>query len=332
MKKVLIFLAFGMAAMPGMAKTKKTGSDKARWALGVNLIAGSLTQNAIAANTLGNYLNAVSSNTGDLNINYGHSVGGDLEVVYYFGKQRNFGVGTGVLYMNGTATDNLDNYKVQFQAKDSKGNVFRQIITANSLQEKLSISNLNIPVMATYRFALSKKLSINIDAGLLFNLGLTNNYSTSTSIDYEAVYRFSNITGGAMVYDNAPIPSPTDWFLTKNAVSSGGGAYTVNTFDSLRARGYNVGLAISPDNKTGKVAYKSGTIGFILRPVVTYGLMPNLDVDLGFYIIEQTFSSNTSGYVLTTTIGSYNSPLKSVATLNSTSMGVNLGVKYKLGR
>lgn len=303
------------------------------WCLDLNLTGGMLSQRFTAGDPSAYYLNAVNSNITDLKFRNGSSIGFDAEIAYFFDKARNWGVGAGLWYMSQHGTATLDNFHVEYQSNDYAGNVFRQVITANApINEKLRISNFNIPLLLKYKKRFSKNIGFTADAGLMFNLSAANSYTTDATFDYEAIYKFTGTQGAVKtVYDNSTVPGASDLLITRkyqSTVQPDVQAY----FDQLRKQGNNVGLNMAPSSNTGKSSYKGGSVGILLRPAVSFYLSDNIALNVGAYYLYQRFSNNGSGGMITDKIGTYNSVLGNVSKVTASSLGISAGVRIYLSK
>ena len=334
MKKILFLLLGTQLAFSAGAQVAASHADSllSRWCLDVNVKGGLLSQNFTTINSLGNYPNAVSSNTGDLKFKNGKALGGDIQLGYFFGHKRHFGVGVGFNYTYQTGDVTLNNYHVEFQSTDFQNNIFRQLITANYLTENQTMTNMNIPLVLKYKNRFSKHWGFTADAGALINVQMSNSYKTDASFNYEAVYKFVDIAHTITAYDNAPVASTNDYFITKsNFYKDNSGGNVQAYFDGLHTTGYNVGVNVKPTVNSGKVNYTTGSIGLILKPSVNFFLSDKIVLDLGLYYSYQSFKNNAvSNYQLTNKVGDYSSVLNSVSKTNAQSYGVNLGVRFFL--
>ena len=304
------------------------------WCIDVNLKGGLLMQHLTQVNIAGNYTNFISSNTsiGKVKFDDGNSVGFDAQVGYFFGTNRHFGVGAGLMYMHQTGSLSLDKFHVEFQSVDGSGDVFRQIITTKAVvTEKLEMTNISIPLVLKYKNQFSKHWGFAMDAGLLYNLQLKNSFTTDASFDYEAIYSYRNT--GESYYDNGATPASNSWLITKDYYTTKNPTGNIpDTFSSLRAQGYNVGLNVKPENKIGNSSYKTGSIGLLLKPSVSYLINEHIALDFGLYYTYETFKTNVNNYRLTDKVGSYSSLANSLSNVNSSSAGLNLGVRIYFGR
>jgi len=325
--------------VPKYVKQKKSftaDSLLSSWCIDLNLSAGLLSQQYNTSDLSSHYNNAINSNISQLKFDNGASYGIDAQVGYFFGHKKNWGIGTGVMYMFQQGNATMDNFHIEYQSTDYQGNIFRQSVTSDgAVKEALSISNFNIPLLLKYKKRLSQKIGITADAGLLFNLVENNYYNTNTAFDYEAIYKFgTNENGGVTVYDNSPVPGTTDWLITKaQYLGSHTNGNIQDYFNTLRNEGYNVGLGVKPANNTGNISFMSGSVGFLIRPAVSFYLSDKVALNLGAFYLYQNFSHTASNsYLLTDKVGSYNSALNGVSSSANNAYGVNFGVRYFFGK
>jgi len=317
----------------------KPDNQLGRWVIDLNALGGPMTQSLTTANTYGNYTNGISgNNTGNLTFKNGMSYGGDAQIGYFFGSKAHWGIGTGIMYLNQTGDADLDAFHVQYQSTDNAGNTFRQVITAdNPITEKITVTNINIPLLLKYKIRFSKRFGFTADAGLLFNVQMKNAYNTNASFDYEAIYQFTNPPNGLpTLYDNGATPNVNDYLITKsNYLAHTDNPNGLNAyFQSQNAKGYNVGLGMMPSsNNKGNVSYATGTVGFMFQPSINYFLSDWCALNIGGYFIFQPFNNTVQqGYRLTDKVGGYSSVLNSVSSGTSETYGGNLGVRFFFGR
>jgi outer membrane protein OmpA-like peptidoglycan-associated protein len=306
------------------------------WCIDVNGLAGGLTQNITSAPVAGSYLNSVNTHISAPVFNNGMSYGFDVQAGYFFDNSRHFGVGTGILYMYQQGSMTMDNFHVEYQAVDKFGNTFRQLITANNqIKESVNVSNFNIPILFKYKTRCSQGVGFTADAGLLINLRENNSYSSNASFDYEAIYDYTGAPGSVgTVYDKSPVPGASDLLITKTSYQTdNNNTGNVQTyFNTLKSYGYNVGLGVKPNNNSGNVSYMSGSVGFLVRPAVSFYLSDEIALNLGAYYLYQNFShTGSSNSMLTDKVGEYNSILNSVSKSGNSSYGVSLGLRFYLG-
>jgi outer membrane protein OmpA-like peptidoglycan-associated protein len=301
------------------------------WCIDVNGLAGLMTQD-ISGNLANNYKNAVNTNIGDLNFNNGTSFGFDAQVGYFFNASRHFGVGTGIMYLAQQGNMTVDNFHVEYQSTDKFGSTFRQLITANGqIKESINTSSFNIPILFKYKTRCSEGVGFTVDAGLVINVHEKNSYSSNASFDYEAIYDYSG-AGGAAVYDNSTTPLASDLLLTKTQYQTAHPTGNVQDyFRTLKGYGYNVGLGVKPGNNSGDVSYTTGSLGFLVRPAVSFYLSDNIVLNLGLYYLYQDFDNGPSNTMLTNKVGDYGSVISNITKSANNSYGVSLGLRFFLG-
>ncbi|MCD6012610.1 MAG: porin [Flavipsychrobacter sp.] len=346
MKKLLLFF-FALAAAQVKAQNINPEGDYAParneeapahdslntgWYIDINATGGGLWQSLRTINQAAYYTNALNANISRPEFRNGVSRGLEVQGAYFFGKKRNFGVGSGLMYMYQEGDYYMDNFHVEYRSTDNFTNTFRQVLTSNGrVKESVRIHNLNIPVVFKYQVCFSKKVGFTADAGFLINLLQRNNYSTNTTFDYEAIYKYSGSQGEIVpVYDDSPTPDADDLLLTKSYAS----AHGLNSqayINDLRNRGYNVGLGVRPTNNSGHVNY-DGSIGLLLRPAISLYLSEHVALNLGMYYTYQLFTHGTGNYRMTDKVGTYNSMLNSISRAHNHSLGVNIGVRYNFRR
>ncbi len=337
MKKTVLFILFVSAFFIGYAQkdnAKKT-PEKHSCKFSIDAIGqvGSPSHTYKTTGNTGSFLNTAVYDPGSYTFNGLNSKGGGLQFSIFFGKSRHFGLGIGALYCAHAGNMELDNFHVEYEATDTKGQVFRQLLTANTLQESFTIHNINIPVVARYQTVIFEELTFSVDAGMLVNLGGSLNYNTNAAFDYEAIYKFSSGSNPVAIYDNSTIPDASDWFITKSNSQQGYPSSSQAFFDTMRARGYNVALNVQPNNKSGKVNLAPGSVGFLVRPSVAYNLSAHVAVSVGAYYMIQTFKNTPSNaYPIMDINGSYNSPLKQLTSVSGATYGINIGFRYSFGK
>ncbi len=340
MKKLIFLLAAAYGTVPAVAQESKhsyhADSLLSRWVIDINLLGGGASQAFTSANTDANYPNTLNTNTGQLKYRNGYSFGGDAQLGFFFGRKRHFGISAGFMYMQQNGDAILNNYHTEYQATDGVGNVYRQVVSGNDVREQVISTNLNIPLVLKYKNRFSKHWGFTADAGALFNLQMKNAYTTYANFDYGAIYKFAQSSDGGTVsvYDNAPVASSNDWFITKGEFlkNNPNGNYQAYV-DAKRALGYNVGENLNPGTRTGNTSYTTGSVGFILQPSFAYYLSDNVALNFGVYYMFQPFKNNAqSGYRLTDGMGTYSSTMNNVTSSINQQYGINLGVRFLFGK
>ncbi len=235
---------------------------------------------------------------------------------------------------HGTAT--LDGFHTDSRAKDAAGNVFRQVLKGNNVEENLTTSIVNVPVVLKYKDRFSKRWGFSADAGALLNVQAKNTYSTKATFDQEAIYKFvqSGDGGTVSVYDNSPTPSASSWLITKaEFLQNNPNGIWEQYAATKRAMGINVGDKMVTSSRNGNNSYKTGSVGFIIRPTFNYYLSDNVSLNFGGYYMMQPFKGNAQpGYRLTDGNGSYSSVMNNVTASTNHAYGVNIGARFLLGK
>jgi outer membrane protein OmpA-like peptidoglycan-associated protein len=285
------------------------------------------------------YLNAISQNTniGKLKFENGGTVGFDAQLGYFFGPGSHWGLGAGFMYLSQTGNLTLDKYHVEYQATDAAGSIYRQHITGNSLKEWTKSTNLNIPLLLKYKYRFSKHLGFTADAGPMFNMQMKNVSQNNGNYDYEAVYKFTGSAGGdgtPTVYDNSVTPAASDEIITKAYMIAKNPNVDLNAeFQKQKAAGVNVGLGQTPAADKSTVSYTTGSVGFLLRPELSWYLSDHVAINFGAYYMYQSFkNNNVANYTLMSTKMEYSSSLNNVSSSTVSSIGGNVGVRFLFGK
>lgn len=340
MKKLFFLLIAATGASSAIAQTSgKNYSDDSqlsRWVVDVNFLGGLSSQELKVQSTAVNYPEAINTRIGGLNFKNGYSYGGDAQIGFFFGHKRHFGVGTGVMYSTMWGDAVLDNFHIEYKATDSRGDVFRQLVTGYDVRESVTVSSFSIPVVLKYKNRFSKHWGFTADAGILVNLQTKNDYTSHANFDYEAIYKFVHNADGSVstVYDNSPTPGSNDFLITKRQyIKNNADGNVANYFQAMHDQGYNVALNQKPINNKGSVDYTSGSIGFIAQPSMNLFLSDKAALNFGVYYIYQPEKHDVSNtYKLTGNPGEYGSVLNTVSSSGGHSYGVNLGVRFFLGK
>jgi len=340
-KRILYLGAFLMMANAGYAQVR---SEYFRsLSVDVEGNAGLMTQNIKAIPFSTNYTNALNATQSDIKFSNGTSRGADLRLGYYFNRKRSIGIGVGINYYKQQGDLKMDTFHVEYRSTDNQGGTFRQVISSSrGIKETVTSTSLNIPILLRYKKDFNEKLSLTVDAGLLYNINVKNTFSTDANFDYEAIYKFE---GNFPVYDNSPIPDQSDnlitrqQFLTKNPTGD-----VVNYFRFQDSIGKSVGLNLKAHEGNGNVNYKSGSLGYTGEIAVNYMVVRNICLRLGAYYSAQSFTNTTNNNAMrltdqkikdasgTTTGVNYNSLLNEVQTVKSSNYGIVLGVRVYINR
>lgn len=315
-------------------QTQKDFNVKNRFFLDLNLKSGASNEQILTKDLLVAYPQSINSQIGIAQVNNTSAFGFESQLNYFFKDGASWGVGLGLQYFQSKSELSIDRMHVEYRSVDANGDVFRQLVTANTpLKESLKTTSISIPLVLKYKMDLGDRFGLVVDAGLLYNLSQSTQFDAKTSFDYEANYRFQKSGNDYVaVYDNSVIPSSDSWLITKAQYSNThSDANMTSYFQSLQAQGYNVGLGIAASN-SGKIQYKSGSLGFIIQPSVTYQYRDFLAIQVGGFFMNQSIvaTSENSKMMITDKLGSYNSVLNNVGDRSVNSYGFKLGVSYKL--
>jgi outer membrane protein OmpA-like peptidoglycan-associated protein len=336
-KKIVLGFALMLSAIWNLkAQETKVNFDSKmpRWYLGASVFGGLNTSNIDQTNWSKSYLNAINVNMPNLEQKSANNFGINLNLGYYFGKNRNFGLGTGLQYIQNRSNLGLNPFSLEYQSIDNFGNVFRQGVRSNSgLEEQVKQSVLGIPVMILVKKQLNERWGLNLDAGLVFNVYNQTSYTTeAANFDYEAIYAFD--ANNKPIYDNNPTPNPDNWLVTKTHYEKVNTNGNVNVyFEDLYAQGYNVGLGVKPSNTSGDVKNTVVSTSWFIRPSVSYRLKPNLALHANFCFQQLTTTyESKSDYRITDKRASYSSVSNGI---NSHAQGLiqfGLGIRYYFGK
>jgi outer membrane protein OmpA-like peptidoglycan-associated protein len=309
---------------------QKNGSGLPHWSVDAGLYGGTLTQQLTAIDLRAAYPAIVNSAISAPDAKGKSNIAGSLQLGYFFGQGRHLGISTGLKYQQQKSEITIAGYHAEYRSLDSKKDTFRQVITANGpLKERVATSGISIPLMLKYQIQFSRRCGLMADAGVLINVTNTSTYNADASFDYEAVYKFSKVDDvHTAIYDNGMVPGATTWLITRGAYQN-----DMQKFYDLQAQGYNIGLGVKPVANTGSVSYKTGSVGFMLQPAISYRLSEMLFLKVGVYYSQQVYSNEASIFYKTTDkAGSYSSILNGVTKSDNSSFGGNIGVRWFLGK
>ena len=334
MKKLLLFIigsACGVSAFAQKTANKKYADSLLyRLVLDVNLNGGLLMQDYTRTDDISGLSNVLNPNYGKMTFDKGMSYGFDGQLGLFLGKKRNWGIGAGVAYFMQSGEMSLDGYHVEYKSFDGNGRTFRQLVSSTgAITEKLKITNVNIPVMLKYKKRLNKTWGFTADAGILYNLNYKNAYTSDAAFDYEAIYTPTTV-GSTTTYEYDNTPGATN---AKNVKTLKGNTNAAQ-MDALRNNSkYNVGLNKTPTTNTGDYKYTSGSIGYFIRSAANVFLSNNVALNLGlYYMYQPVANSNGNSNVITDKVGDYSSISRSVMKSNNSSFGLNLGVRFFIGK
>ncbi len=335
-----ISIGFGLAVttfnLANAQNTNTFGADAQmpRWFIGGGIAAGTQIGNIEQNNWNQAYTNALNASISNLDQTGASHLGLNLSLGYYFDKNRNFGLGTGLQYLSTKTQYSLEKFGIEYQSTDNFGSTFRQGLRANApIEEQIKQTLIGLPVMLMYKKQLNNKWGLNLDAGVVFNLSQKATFSAEeTKFDYEAIYSFD--ANGNPVYDNSPTPNPNDWLITKAHYEKVNSDGNVNVyFEDLYNKGYNVGLGVKPNSTEGDVKNTSISMSWFIRPSVSYRIKPNLALhaNLVYQQVKTTFEQDAS-YRITNKRGEYNSMSNGLKSNSQGLLQFGLGIRYYFGK
>lgn len=313
--------------------TKSLDQAMPRWFVGANARLGTQFMQFNQLNYEAQYLNRLNADVSKLEVNNGLNYGLDLNLGYFFGKKRNFGLATGVQWLAQQYTYSLDRFALEFQANDFGGNVFRQGLRMNSpLEEQMRVQSIGLPILLLYKKQFNKRWGMNIDAGVVLNLISKASYQTNARFDYEAIYKFD--ANNNPVFDDSPTPDPNNWLITKAHYQKVNADGNVNTyFENLHQQGYNVGLDIAANNQSTELKNYTINTSFFIQPGISYAIKPNLtlhgQVAYRRLAVSQDLNQN---FQLTNERGSYQSVNNSLSNNTHNLLSFALGLRYYFGK
>ncbi len=333
-------MALSVSAQTDTARMHKKNytrdADLPRWALDINGLFGTMSQDLTVGTSTAGYVNGLNLNTGKLKFEKGSTIGFDVQLGYFFGPKCHWGLGTGFMYLGQKGNMMLDAYHVEYQATDAQDRIFRQIVTGKDLKEEVKISNMNIPLMLKYKYRFSKALGFTADAGALFNVTMKNTATQTGTFDYEAAYHWNAATTNGLptTYDNNPTFDPNSEVITRAYFVQHNPDGNVDAyFKSQAEAGAPVALGVKPANEKSTTSYTSGSVGFMVRPELSWYWSDNVAMNFGVYYIYQSFkNSNDANYMLVNTDRAYTTTIKSVSASNVQSFGGTVGLRFLFGK
>jgi outer membrane protein OmpA-like peptidoglycan-associated protein len=341
MKKLIFLLIIVPTALSVAAQKNKTidytrDKDMSSWVLDARILGASFSQQFTMANTSANYLNGINIRPGTLGFRCGASAGATVQLGYFFDRNKHWGVGMGLLYLRQWGVATLNDFHAEYQSVDNNGFVFRQVVSAQNIREEIKFDNFNIPLVLKYKNRFSQHWGFSADLGVLLQLQMKSKYSTNALFDYEAIYKFVNNQDGSKtpVYDNALVPDPTDFLITRSQfLKNNPSASVQDYFNTKRTEGYDVGLGVKAAQSNGATQYAASMLGFIVQPSIDYFLSDHVALSMGAFFMYQPFNNDGSAtYTLTNKPGSYNAIVHAAEKIQTQAWGVHLGVRFFLGQ
>jgi hypothetical protein len=298
--------------------------------IALNVATGVWGQQYKAEDLLLKYADHVNSNVSDIKFGNGIFYSGSLQLGYFFGHARSFGIGSGISLARHNGKLTVENFHVEYKAIDFNNEVFRQVVHAGMpIEEELSVTNISIPLVLKYQTFFENKLGIQLDAGIVLNLKNSTTYTSNAIFDYEAVYKYV-VNGQTLsaIYDQSSEPGPTNWMISRRHYARTQPEGDIAAyFDSRRKEGYNVGLDVRAAAPAGKVELKTG-IGYQVQPGVCYLINERMVASLNFLFLWQSYSNENGSTRLTDKVGSYSALINNIKEGRSTLYGIGLGIRY----
>lgn len=337
-KNLLIGTAITLGSILTLSAQNKSSNNldaqMPRWFVGAGVFGGIQSSSISQNNWTDTYLNPLNANVNKVAQEGGYNLGLNLNLAYYLGKSRNFGIGTGIQYLHQNTKLGLNPMSIEYQSTDNFGSVFRQgVRSSNTIKEQLKQNIIGIPVMLLFKKQLNQRWGLNLDAGMVFNIVNTASFNADNAkFDYEAIYKLDN--NGVPIYDNSSVPDPNSWLITKAHYERVNTDGNVNTyFENLHNQGYNVGLNIEPSTKSGDVKNTSIASSWFIRPSVSYRIKPNLALhaNIAYQQIKTSFQTQ-SNYMITNKRGSYETMTSGLQSNTQGLISFGIGLRYYFGK
>jgi len=303
-----------------------------RWVLDVTYKYGSLENDIEMISLQQSYTESLNNTFAKPVFSSGSSHGASLQLGRFFGKNRRWGLGTGVslFLQNGTIT--IDEFRTHYRSVDANNNVFRQLITSREpIVEEVRSTNINIPLVLKFKHQFKEsKLGLTVDVGGFVGISSQNKFTANSQFDYEAAYKYQ---GGVAVYDNKPGFDSTSQLITRSYFTQhpSEGETPESYFSRKFDEGHNVALNRGIQ-KEGNTSYTKLSYGFIFQPSLTYYLSYNTTFLIGGYYMYQMFENEgNDNYRLTDKVGEYRSITEGVKRNVATSWGLNVGFRFFFG-
>ncbi len=253
-----------------------------------------------------------------------------LDLDYFFGSKKKFGIATGLGFSSFNASFKMDSFRVNYSAVDTRGETYRRVVNVHAIDEDLKIKSLNIPIILQYKFGLGDKANLCLGLGVNYHSVLSANVSSTATADYEAIYNYAN---GSQVsqFDSSIVPSKGSWMITRSNIEAHGGkAGEAAYFTQKRADGYDVAIDQSL-SKTEALSLGS-SLGVILRLNANFQLSEKLWLSTLLQFQNVSFANNSyiKNYKLTDEIGTYNSLMNNTNLLKAGSVSLGVGLKITI--
>lgn len=284
-----------------------------RWAIDLNYRLGWLSQEITLADQKAAYSprNLTTSNYSEPVFRNGTSGSYELHLGYFFNKRRTLGLSIGGAYTRYNGDQTIDNFKMDYQATDSKARVYRQIIRSNGpIREDVKITNVNVPLLLQFKHQFGrpeKPSNFGINAAVGPVVGLYNKTAgnASGSLSYEAIYRLNADKTAVVSGFDDQLPggnNNTSWLITEAGYQSGG--EPINSLDGIfnQNQGFNVGLnkGFAPSQQASDGKYTEIGYGGMAQLGFSYLLSYHVTFQLNGYAMYQRWTNTgNEGYRFT---------------------------------
>lgn len=326
-----------------------------RWSIDLGFRFGALAQTMQLIDLKKAYgpNNQSSSRYKDPSFSSGTGNGGDLFLNYFFSKNRMWGLGLGLQYMQYSGDAKLDTMYSDYQATDSKNRIYRQIIRTNGpITEEQKISNLNVPLLLRFKHQFGRpqkpsNFGITADLGPVFGFYNQTSADASGRFSYEAVYKLSPDKSAVVSGFDGGIPpnTNTSWVLTEaayNAANFDGRAQAYLDGVRLQNEGFNVGLnkSIAPSQRSQNASYNAISLGAMVQLGLSYQLSYHVTFLLsGYYMYQRYHNTGNDNYHPTDLVvqeagnlyGSYKPMTGGMKQSDYTSYGLSAGFRIFFG-
>ncbi|MES2621477.1 MAG: outer membrane beta-barrel protein [Bacteroidota bacterium] len=339
MKRTGLLLFFLFNLFMGFAQAQKDTITEKRGVvsveLAVNACFGGGSNNAGNAELTNLSYEMMLNRAGKVDtVNYkiGAGLTGSFEINLMFGKKRNVGFSAGAMIISGFNSFNLDSFGLQYKATDKEGRNFKRILRAYEWKERVTYTNISIPVLLKFRHQGKKKVGFFADIGPVVSLLSNAKSRIETVVDFEAIY---STQGGSPHFSEQT--ESTDWLITREMIKQHISSGNPNDYFAQQYnRGYYVGLDKPKTGKAPTIDYKIG-FGGLLRVGMIYNVTPLFSITLGGQcLIISSGRKTTDSYKPLEVAddfekeGDVNSMLNSTGSLLKAQYGINLGFHLKV--
>ncbi len=290
----------------------------------------------------------------------GRGNGGDIQVNYFFNRERTLGFGTGINFMHYTGTLTMAALHADYQALDARtGQAYRQIIRSNSpLQENIRTTTLSIPVLFKVKHQFGSvvnpgRFGISAAAGPVIGFHNQTRSDASGTFSYEAIYRLNGdrtatVSGfdSSFINDRNGVPQPGDTrsSLVMTEANYNGDGLAAQHLDLLsRAdNGYNVGLnkGLAPSQREQTSDIRRLSLGAMVQGGASYQISDHVTFHAdAYYAYQHWQGKDNASYKPTTGVreeggtyyANYNALTKGIRKTEYHSYGISAGLRIFFG-